>query len=259
VRIFDQIYPQDLDRRELQLALLACSTILVLSAGVVLLMYPVVFSRMNPLVNNPFGNIVLQNAFYGFCGLSVLLAVYIVDRQITILSLRRQIAEDRRRAVETKIQSSTELLNAIPNLGSFKDRLAMEFRRATASAQALTVLVVIAELPEEVSSTPLAISLLGDVATAISRKLRGEDSIYLLRAGSFGTILPAVTRAVAEKVSARVAEGLSDAAGASHCFSYTIRIVNYPEDASSAHELQESVFALLPAEDYMRSMAEETQ
>ena len=259
MRLFDQIYPQDLERRELQLALLACSTILVLSAGIVLLMYPVVFSRTNPLVNNPFGNIVLQNAFYGFCGLSVLLAVYIVDRQMTILSLRREIAEERKRAVETKIQASAELLSAIPNLGSFKDRLAMEFRRATAAAQALTVMVIVITLPEDIASTPFAISLLSDAATAISRKLRQQDSIYSLRENCLGTILPTVTRAVAEKVAGRVSEGLSDAAGANNRFSFSIKIVSYPADASSAHELQEAVLAIVPADDYMRSMAAETQ
>lgn len=253
MRLFDQIYPHDLDRRELQLTLLSCVTIIVLGAGIALLMYPVVFSHSNPP-----GNIVLRNAFYGFCGLSALLTMYVVDRQVTILSLRRQIAEDRKRAVETNIQASAELLNAIPNLGSFKDRLSMEYRRATATAQALTVLVVIVRLPEDISSTPFAVSLLSDAAKAISRKLRGEDSIYILRTNSFGTILPGVTLVVAERISERIAEGLSDAAGATNRFSYKIHIVSYPTNVSSAHELQEAVLTLLPADDSMHSMAEES-
>lgn len=247
--IFDKIRPEQLDRRELQLIILACCTILILGTGLALLMYPVVFS---------YSNVLLRNAFYGFCGLSALLAMYLVDRQITILNLRRQIVEAGKRATETKIEASAELLNAIPNLGSFKDRLAMEYRRGAAANQVLSVLVITVLLPEEVASTPSAISLLSDAAKAISRKLRGQDSLYVLRPHCFGTILPAVTRNVAERISNRVAEGLSDAAGATNRFSYKISIVNSPANAASAHELQDAVLTLLPADNSMRSMAEET-
>jgi GGDEF domain-containing protein len=250
VFLFDKIHPEHLDRRELQLTILSCSIILILGAGLALLMYPVVFS---------YSSVVLRNTFYGFCALSALLAMYLVDRQITILHLRREIAEAGTRAVETKMEASAELLNAIPNLSSFKDRLAMEYRRAAAADQVLSVLVITVILPEEVSSTPFAKSLLSDAATALSRKLRGEDSLYVLRPHCFGTILPAVSRSVAEIISNRVAEGLSDAAGATHRFSYTINIVNSPADAASAHDLQEAVFNLLPSDNSMQSMAEETR
>jgi hypothetical protein len=227
VLVYDKIRPEELDRRELQLTLLACGTILILAAGLALLMYPVVFSR-SPT------SLMLRNAFYGFCTLSALLAMYLVDRQMTILRLRRQIADDRRRAVESRIEASAELLNAIPNLASFKDRLAMEYRRAAAATQVLSVLVITVKLPEDVASTPTAI-----------------------RPSCFGTILPNVTRAIAERISERVAEGLSDAAGATNRFSYKINVVNCPATSSSAHELQEAVLNVLPHEDSLRSVAEE--
>lgn len=247
--LFDKINPDHLDRRELQLTLLACCTILILGAGLATLMYPVVFSLPSSM---------LRNAFWGFCGLSALLAVYLVDRQITIQRLRRQIAEAGKRAEETKIEASAELLNAIPNMGSFRDRLAMEFRRTAAADQSLSVLVITIILPDGVSSTLFAISLLSDAAKAISRKLRGQDSLYVLRPHCFATIMPTVSRPIAEKISNRVAEGLSDAAGAINRFSYKIHVVNVPANAASAHELQEAVMTLLPADNSMRSMAEET-
>ncbi|PYU24397.1 MAG: hypothetical protein DMG32_14025 [Acidobacteria bacterium] len=249
MRLFDTIRPDQLDRRELQLILLACSTIMVLGGGLALLMYPVVFSYSSSM---------LRNAFYGFCGLSALLAVYLVDRQVTILQLRREGVEAGKRAVETKMEASAELLNAIPNLTSFKDRLAMEYRRAVAANQVLSVLVITVLLPEDVSSSPFAISLLSDAAKAISRKLRGHDSLYVLRPHCFGTILPTVSRTVAERISNRVADGLADAAGAANRFSYKVNIVNWPTNAASAHDLQEAVLTLLPTDNSMRSMAEET-
>ena len=52
--LFDKINPAHLDRRELQLTILACSTILILGAGLALLMYPIVFS---------YSSVVLRNAF----------------------------------------------------------------------------------------------------------------------------------------------------------------------------------------------------
>ena len=180
------------------------------------------------------------------------------SRQATILKLRREIAEASRHAAETKIEASAELLNAIPNLGSFKDRLAMEYRRAAAANQVMSVLVIIVLLPQDVSSSPFAISLLSDAAKAIARKLRAQDSLYILRPHCFGTILPTVSRTVAERISKRVAEGLSDAAGATNRFSYKVSIVDWPANAPSAHELQEAVLTLLPADNSIRSMAEET-
>lgn len=252
LRLFDKIQPDELDRRELQLTLLACSTILILGTGLALLMYPLVFARSNAA-----GNLMVRNAFYGFCGLSGLLAMYLVDRQVTILRLRRQLAEDRRRAAESKIEASAELLNAIPNLGSFKDRLAMEYRRAASSGQVLSVLVITVQLPEEIAATPMAISRLSDAAKAISRRLRGQDSIYVLKPCCFVTILPSVTPAIAERISERIGEGLADAAGATNRFSYKINVVNCPANYSSAHELREAVLALLPEDKSMSSMDEE--
>jgi hypothetical protein len=66
------------------------------------------------------------------------------------------------------------------------------------------------------------------------------------------------SRPVAERIAKRVADGLSDAAGATNRFTYKISVVNWPANAASAHELQEAVLTLLPADNSMRSMAEET-
>jgi len=66
-----------------------------------------------------------------------------------------------------------------------------------------------------------------------------------------------VTRAIAERISERIAEGLSDAAGATNRFSYKINIVNCPANGASAHELQEAVLNVLPQADLLRSVAEE--
>jgi GGDEF domain-containing protein len=236
-----QVAASDLERRELQLSVFACLAIVVLAGGIALLMYPAVFSSRE---NSP--TRVPQTAFYGFCTLSCLLVAYIVDRQITIHRLRHQMALDRQRSSEALKQASADLLSTMPNFNTFEDRLTMEFRRASAAELKLTVLVVSIKLHAAFSDPGLGLSVLGDAARAISRKLREEDSIFILRPAFFGAVLPGIGQADAKRFSGRIAEGLSDAAGASDRFSFKIEAISYPEQTSTAHDLELVVSGWLP-------------
>ncbi len=181
-------------------------------------MYPAVFaSRESSSTRAP------QIAFYGFCTLSCLLVAYIVDRQITIHRLRREMAVDRKKSSEALRQASADLLSTMPTFNTFEDRLTMEFRRAAAAELKLSVLVASIKLHSAFSEPSLGMSVLGDAAKAVSRKLREQDSIYILRSAFFGVILPGVGQAEAKKFTARIAEGLSDAAGASDRFFFQDR------------------------------------
>jgi GGDEF domain-containing protein len=234
----------DLERREFQLSFFACLAIIVLAGGIALLMYPAVFlSQDYSQTRLP------QSAFFGFCALSCLLVIYIVDRQITIHRLRTQMALDRQRSSEALRQASADLISTMPNYNTFEDRLTMEFRRAVAAELKLSVLVISIKLHAHFSEPSLAMSALGDAAKAISRKLREQDSIFVLRPSFFGVILPGLDQSAVQQVSARIAEGLSDAAGASDRFSFKIESVSYPEQTSSAHDLELVVSGWLPESD----------
>jgi len=233
--------PADLERREFQLSLFACSAIVVLAGGLALLMYPAVFSsRENSATSTP------QIAFLGFCTLSCLLVAYIVDRQVTIHRLRKQMAADRMKATEALKQASADLLSAMPNYNTFEDRLTMEFRRAAAAEMKFSVLVVAIKLRAAFSEHSLGMSALGDAAKAVSSKLREQDSIFILRPAYFGVILLGVDKAGAQRFTARIAEGLSDAAGANDRFSFKIEAISYPEQTTSQHDLELAVSGLLP-------------
>jgi GGDEF domain-containing protein len=239
-----QMATADLERREFQLSIFACSAIAVLAAGLALLMYPAVFSSPGSSLNRA-----PQVAFFGFCALACLLVAYILDRQITIHRLRVQLAADRKQASEALRQASADLLSTMPNFNTFEDRLTMEFRRAVASEQKLSVLVISINLNRALSEPSLGVSALGDAAKAISRKLPEQDSIFILRTGFYGVILPGVGQAGVQRVTLRIAEGLSDAAGASDRFSYKIDAISYPEEISSAHDLELVVGGWLPELD----------
>jgi GGDEF domain-containing protein len=234
----------DLERREFQLSLFACSAIVILAGGLALLMYPAVFSSRE---NSP--TKVPQIAFFGFCALACLLVAYILDRQLTVHRLRVQLATDRERSSEALKQASADLLSTMPNFSTFEDRLTMEFRRAVVAELKLSVLVISIQLQGAFSEQSLGMSALGDAAKAVSRKLREQDSIYILKPGFFGVILPGVGQMAIQGVCSRLAEGLSDAAGVNDRFSFKIDSISYPEQVSSAHDLELVVSGWLPEAD----------
>jgi len=243
----------ELVRREVHLGLFACVAIVILAAGMALLMYPAVFSNHDPAASRT-----PKVAYFGFCGLSCLLVAYLVDRQITIQRLRAQMATDRKQASEALKQASADLLATMPNFTTFEDRLAMEIRRAGVAQLKLSVVAVSITLHPAFTEPGLSMSVLGDAAKAVSRRLREEDSIYILRPGHFGVILPGVDQAAAKKVSARVVEGLSDAAGANNRFSFKVNSISYPEQSSTAHDLELAVCGWLPDDDAQHNTLQDT-
>jgi GGDEF domain-containing protein len=236
--------PEELERREFQLNLFAALAIAILAGGLALLMVPAVFTNHErPVSRGP------QIAFYGFCILSSLLVAYIVDRQLTIHRLRVQMALERQRASDALLRASADRLSTMPNVTTFDDRLTMEFRRASAAGLKLSVMVISVKLNGLFAEPGLAMSTLGDAASAVSRKLREHDSIFILRRTFFGVILPGLGRAGIQQVSARISEGLSDVSGASNRFSFKIETVSYPEQTSSAYDLELAVNGWLPEAD----------
>ena len=207
-------------------------------------MYPVVFSNREYSPTRA-----SRIAFFGFCALSCLLAAYILDRQRTIHRLRVELAMDRKRAAEALRQASADLLSTMPNFNTFEDRLTMEFRRAVAAELKLSVLVISIKLHAAFVEPSLGMSALGDAAKAISRKLREQDSIFVLRPSYFGVILPGIDQKAVQRVAARIAEGLPDAAGVNDRFSFKIESISYPEQTSSAHDLELVVSGWLPEAD----------
>jgi len=250
MQLFDRVRPSDLERRETQLTVFACAAIGILAIGTAVLMYPLVFARQTFLGDNT-----PRIAFFGFCSLSLLLSWYLWDRQRTIQRLRREIVADRKRVADQQRQASIELLKTMPNLSSFQDRLPMEYRRTVATTHKLSILVAMVQLPPGVPASDTT-TLLGDAAKVISRRLRQQDSIYMLGPACFCAVLPGADIAIAEAFSTRVTEGLSDAAGAGNRFSYKVRIINYPAHASSAHELEQAVCGSMPVDNSMSEMAQ---
>ena len=200
MELFDKMRPAELERRELQLTIFASSAIAILGIGTALLMYPLVFSGQNA------GNTMLHVGFFGFCGLSLLLSIYLWDRQRTVQRLRREVAADRMRIAEAQAQASGELLRTMPNMSAFQDRLPMEYRRTAATSQKLSILMVMLRLPAGTSQSASTV-LLSDAAKAVSRRLRDQDCLYMLSPVFFAAVLPGVDLRSAEGYSSRISGG----------------------------------------------------
>jgi GGDEF domain-containing protein len=243
MRLFDRVDSASVEQREFQLAAFSLAIIAVLVAGLAFLMYPTI--EGHPVV---FSGRTLRISFFGFCGLSVLLLGYLIDRQMTVRKLRREIRKADERYRDLHRQVGKDLLGTLSGMNHFQDRLMMEFRRAVNTRDTLSVMVVRLKPNPKVMDPAQTMAAWGDAVKAMSRKLRREDSLYLFAEGTFGIMLPGVNVQSARIVAARVAEGLHDVAGAVDRLTHDMKIFNYPQHAATASELESAVRSLLPAQ-----------
>jgi hypothetical protein len=230
-----------LERRELQLTIVAAVFVFVLASGLAVFMYPMVF--VHPDTANKW---TLRVAFFGFCVLTLLFIGYLLERQRTVRKLKQQILEELERNIELRLQASADLLQTMPDINHFWDRLTMDYRRAMTMQRTLTLLLVKAKLAAAADAT----SALGDAAKAMSRKLRPTDSIYHLAPDLFGLVLPETDTLNAKRIAVRLQEELQSVR-AKHGGTFETSVHNYPEHVQSSHELEDIVKSMLPVkEDY---------
>ena len=216
-----------LERRELQLTILAVVFVLVLAGGLAAFMYPLVF--LHPVGNKW----TLRVAFFGFCALTVLFVGYLLEHQRTVRQLKQQLLAELERNVTLQQQASVDLLQSMPDQSYFWDRLTMEYRRAMSMQKTLSLLLVKAKAASS------------DAAKAMARKLRPTDSIYRLAPDLFALVLPETDAINAKRIAVRLQEELQEVR-AKHGKAFDITAHNYPEHVNSAHELEDIVKSLLP-------------
>lgn len=243
--------PANLERRELHLALFACLALLIFAIGAALLMYPVVYYDGTYHADRA-----SHSAFLGFCALSVLLTAYLWESNAIIRRLRRQLEAESEAGRRARWVACEELLRGMAKLDSFQDRLAMEYRRTIAAGEQLSILMVSFDFSADASSPIMRTLILADVAKAVSRTLSEHDSVYLLGKACMGIVLPRFDASLAQHAASRVAGALIDAGGVHAPFTHKIDVVNYPQQASSEHELSQAVSALMPRDNSKYELAE---
>ena len=232
------ITPDRLEQLDFGFSLFACTAIGVLAIGTAVFMYSAVFLQTFA------PDTTLRVEFSGFCTLSLLLTVYLWDRQLMIRRLRRQMEESHRRSSELEIRANQDLLKSMPKLRAFQDTLPMEFRRTVATTNKLSIALVTLNVPATTTASSVAVSQLSGAAKVMAQTLRGQDSMYILGPTCLGVVLPGADLTVAKELSARATKLLSNC---------QIEIVNYPAHASSAHELQQRICDRIPEDDSVQS------
>jgi GGDEF domain-containing protein len=238
--VFDKVNRKTLDRHDQQLSILALIMVVILGAGMALLMYPMVFGKTAMIQVAP-----SRTLFYAFCVLCLLMVAYLIDRMFVVRNLRTTLIEEREQLAQVLQQSSAELLGTLMGFSHFQDRLAMNFRRATQASEPLSLLLVHIKPSKMFARGPQAQVALGDAAKVLSRKLRGEDSLYRLSSELFGIMLPGATNEAARQTADRLSEGLADASGASNRYTTDIQVVSYPDHVNSASEMERRAAAMV--------------
>lgn len=232
-----------LERREWNITILAAVFVLVLATGLALFMYPLVF--VHPDESRKW---MLRVAFFGFCALTLLFVGYLFDHQRTVGKLKQQLLSELERNVELRHQAGVDLLQSMPDLNHFWDRLTMEYRRAMSMQKTLSLLLVKTKIGGRSSMPEGNTAGWSDAAKAISRKLRPTDSIYRLAPDLLGIVLPETDTINARRVAVRLQEELQ-AVRANHGLAFDITAHNYPEHVKSSHELEDIVKSLLPEKE----------
>jgi len=243
MEVFDKVSQKTIDRRDQQLSLLALIMLVILGGGMALLMYPTVFGKAAVIPVAP-----SKTLFFGFCALCILMVLYLINRMRVVKGLRHSLVEEREQSARILQQSSAELLKTLLGFSHFQDRLTMDFRRANQVNEPLSLLLVHVNPSKVFAGGPQTEVALGDAAKVLSRKLRKEDSLYRLSTETFAIMLPGASSEVARQTATRLTEGLADASGASERYTTRIEVVNYPEQVSSASEMERHASAVTNTE-----------
>jgi GGDEF domain-containing protein len=240
-----------LERRSLQLTISSAVFVLILSGGLAMFMYPLVF--VHPEENKW----TLRVAFFGFCALTVLFVSYQFDRQRTFNKLKEQLLAELERNVALQLQASADILKSMPDQKYFWDRLTMEFRRALTMEKTMS-LVLARVKPGKQALQNDRKSALSDAAKAMSKKLRPSDSIYRLSDDLFGIVLPETDTLNAKRIALRLQEELQPVRSKYGC-AFDLTAHNYPEHVKTSHELEDIVKSMLPEKEEWDVPAEVTR
>lgn len=231
--VFDRIRLQDLDRRNWQLWVLAVLMIIILAAALAVHMYT--FASGTPY---SVSRRAMLQAIVGFCALALLFVSYLIDRLRMISRLRHELLEEKKHNLERMSQSNRELLKTLSGPGRFSERLALELQKADSTKLALSGLTVSLEVSPSPSDIDEICSAFGEAVKAMMHRLRAEDSIYQFSSGVFGILLPGARQEAARSVALRVADGLNEAMGVSHRYSFDIRLTHFPDHAKTAAKME---------------------
>ena len=212
-----------LERLDWHLWMLAILLIFVLGISLLSFMFPSTFWFGEQLpVQRP------QRAFFGFCVLLALVLVYLLQRQATIRRLKRQLFRSQAETLAARREAAIHSFQTLPGMSQFRDTLAMEFRRASASRANLAVLMIMA--------SNATLEKLGEISNVLRALLRQGESLYRLSDTGIGIILPGLELNKAASFIAQAESFLGLPKG-----ELEVTLTAYPDHAGSLTELEQQL------------------
>jgi GGDEF domain-containing protein len=216
---------EHLDRQDWQLWTLAVLMLFVLGVSLLSFMFPAIFWNAQELaVRAP------QRAFVGFCVLLSLALLYMLQRQAQVRSLRRQLFKALTLAAEGEQRALWRAFQSLPGMRQFRDSLAMEFRRASATEKPLAVVLL------EVSQNEA--EGMGPIAATLRQMLRRSESLFRLADTSVGMILPGSSLVEA---NALVVQAEQNVRLNRPDLKLNSRVTAFPDEAHSYYDLEEKL------------------
>lgn len=213
---------EELERQDWRLWILAVGLLFILGASLLCFMFPPAFWFGGKLAEN-----LQQRAFWGFSTLMGLVLVYLIQRQATIRSLKRQLFEAQSTITANERRTYQQVFLTLPGRDQMRDALAMEFRRAASGGKhvSLGLLRVWKASQEE----------MGHAVTLLRPLLCEEEILARISDTTLGIIFPemepAKATALLERAKNCVATQMQDA-------QINTTVVAYPQGAASLAELE---------------------
>lgn len=216
---------EQLDRQDWQLWTLAVLMMFVLGVSLLSFMFPAAFWDAEQLaIRAP------QRAFVGFCVLLSLALLYMLQRQARVRSLRRQLFAALTLAAEGEHRALWRAFHSLPGMRQFRDSLAMEFRRASATEKHLAVILL--EISQNDSDA------MGQIAATVRQMLRRCESLFRLADTSLAVILPESNLVEANALASQAEQNVR----LSHPeLTLNARVTAFPEEAHSYYDLEEKL------------------
>ena len=213
-------YWDSLERLDWHLWVLAILLIFVLGVGLLGFMFPSSFwsgaEQSSPTS---------QRAFFGFFVLLALVLVYLLQRQAAVRRLKRQLFEARAAAAAVEREAAVQAFRTLPGAVQFRDALAMEYRRASASGTSVSR--VLLTTPDASGET------LGHVVHLLHCILRRGESLYKISDKAVAIIFPGLHSSDVASLVAHV-EMLSGIPKED----LELNLTTYPDEVPSLTELE---------------------
>lgn len=199
-----------LERRDWELWVIVSLTGLLVSAGMLAILFPAAFLRED---NIHFEFNASRPLALGLVALVTLLNIYLASRRVEIRRLREELISKTIQNELVRQQSFTDPLTEIYNRHSLDDMAGRFISQARRSKKPLTLLLIDVDDFKEVNTRFGHLTgdvVLADIATLLKGSVRGSDAAFRYGGDEFLVILAETSAANAKSVIGRIRAGLAE-------------------------------------------------